>query len=412
MSTLAQLDGQLREASLETAALLGLLCQFISRFVVLSQEQLITLALFVMETYVYQLFDCAPYLHITSAEKQCGKTKLLEVLELLVAYPWLTGRVTPAALVRKIERDHPILLLDETDAAFGGDKTYSETLRGVLNQGHRRGVKVSLCIPSGKDFQLADFDVFGPKVIAGIGKLPDTVADRSIPIHLKRKKPEESTEKFRQKLVKAETESLRARLAEWAQMQEDSMLGERTPDLPEALSDRQQDIAEPLIVIAEMAGEGWAQTAKAALVRLFGGSAAGDDSTGVRLLADIQRIFDDTGADRLSSRELVRRLTAIEGAPWEDINHGKPLNPTGLARMLRKYEIEPRNLRTGESVTKGYLRKTFEDAWARYLRPAPSHDAPGDATPLQPKPLLAQSRPAQPLQARHVADTECVEAPQ
>jgi len=39
----------------------------------------------------------------------------------------------------EIDADRPALLLDESDAAFGGEKEYAEALRGVLNTGHRRG---------------------------------------------------------------------------------------------------------------------------------------------------------------------------------------------------------------------------------------------------------------------------------
>ena len=75
------------------------------------------------------------YLSVTSPEKRSGKTRLLEVLRLLVANPWLTGGTTKAALVRKVDKDSPTLLLDESDAAFSGDREYSEALRGVLNNG-------------------------------------------------------------------------------------------------------------------------------------------------------------------------------------------------------------------------------------------------------------------------------------
>jgi hypothetical protein len=53
------------------------------------------------------------------------------------------------------------------------------------------------------------FDVYGPKVIAGAGELPSTVADRSIPIRLRRRKPEESVERFRLRQARAEARAIR-----------------------------------------------------------------------------------------------------------------------------------------------------------------------------------------------------------
>jgi len=57
--------------------------------------------------------------------------------------PWRTGRVTSAALARKVESDCPTLLLDEWDATARGGPEFSETLRGILNSGQRRNGKVS-----------------------------------------------------------------------------------------------------------------------------------------------------------------------------------------------------------------------------------------------------------------------------
>ena len=97
-----------------------------------------------------------------------GKTRLLEVLELIVAKPWYTARVTAAVLVRKIDSAMPTLLLDETDAAFKGEPEYAEALRGILNSGHRRGAVASLCVGKGAVIETKDFRTFCPKALAGI----------------------------------------------------------------------------------------------------------------------------------------------------------------------------------------------------------------------------------------------------
>src|SRR5258708_6220867 len=69
---------------------------FIRRFVSLTESQARVVAAWAIHTHVIEAADATPYLAITSAEKQSGKTTLLEVLELLAANPWLTGRVTAA----------------------------------------------------------------------------------------------------------------------------------------------------------------------------------------------------------------------------------------------------------------------------------------------------------------------------
>ena len=163
---------------------------FIRRFVAVSEDQALLIALWIVHTHALDAADTTAYLNIWSAEKRSGKTRLLEVLSLLVARAWFTGRVTSAVLVRKVAAEMPTLLLDESDAAFKGDREYAETLRGVLNAGFRRGGVASLC-RAGANLTYEDFPVFSAKAIAGIGRLPDTVADRSIPIELRRRRPSE-----------------------------------------------------------------------------------------------------------------------------------------------------------------------------------------------------------------------------
>lgn len=365
----------------ESAAMLEDLRHFIRRFLVMSDAQAVALCLFILYTYAAEQFECAPYLQVTSAEKRSGKSRLLEVLELLVNRPWLTSRTSAAALVRKLHEARPTLLLDESDAAFRGDKEYSEALRGVLNAGHRKGGKASLCLGRGCDVKVIDLCVFGPKVIAGIGRLPDTVADRAIPIQLHRKRPGEKVERFRPRLIASAAFDLRARLAQWATEDRLEILRSDFPELPEALSDRQQDVSEPLLAVADLAGSEWGKAGRRALTDLFGCTAAADESLGVKLLSDIRVVFDNR--DRLSSKDLVSGLIEMEGSPWAELNHGREITPNTVARLLRKFDIAPRTTREGQNTFKGYLRDSFQDAWARYLCSDSSTCADPDVTPSQ-----------------------------
>jgi hypothetical protein len=101
---------------------------FVRRFVVMTTAQADATALWVAHTHTFGAAEQTPYLSISSAEKRSGKTRKLEVLELLVARPWLTGRVTAAVLARKVDAETPTLLLDESDVAFKGEKEYAESL--------------------------------------------------------------------------------------------------------------------------------------------------------------------------------------------------------------------------------------------------------------------------------------------
>jgi hypothetical protein len=138
LQVFARSDDEL-ERGFDGAELLKELSYFIRRFVWLTDAQATVLALWVIHTHALAAADLTPYLSIASAEKQSGKTRLLEVLKLCVANPWFTGRTSAAALVRKIASDTPTLLLDETDATFKQNQEYTEALRGILNSGYARG---------------------------------------------------------------------------------------------------------------------------------------------------------------------------------------------------------------------------------------------------------------------------------
>jgi hypothetical protein len=349
----------------DSISLLSDLSDFIRRFVALTRAQSDACALWVAHTHTIEATDFTPYLNINSPLPRSGKTTLLQLLKLLVANPWCTGRVTAAVLVRKTDKEHPSLLLDESDAAFQANREYAEALRGVLNTGYERDGTYSMCVQVKNDWVPKDFSTFCPKAIAGIGSLPDTVEDRSIPIRLKRKLPNQGCECFRKRKVRPEAEALRDRTAKWARGNMNA-LTDSEPQMPSKLNDRQQDVCEPLIAIADIAGYEWPERARQALIELLAVQATGEDSHGVRLLVDIHSCFEAQGTERLRSSELLDKLRGIEESPWADYWRGLPLSVSELARLLRPFEIRPRDLRFPDGVRKGYVRADFEDAWTRY----------------------------------------------
>ena len=135
-------------------------------------------------THALDASRVTPYLAISSAEAGSGKTLLLEALAMIVPRPWLTGRTTAAVLPRKVEKVCPMLLLDESDTAFRGDKDYAAALHGILNSGYKRSGTTTLCVGQGANIDFRDFSTFSPKAFAGIAKLPDTIRTRSFPIRL------------------------------------------------------------------------------------------------------------------------------------------------------------------------------------------------------------------------------------
>ena len=356
--------------NVSAAQLLADVIAFVRRLVVLrSDGQATAIALWVMHTHVFSAAEASPYLAVLSPEKRCGKTLLLRVLSSLVRHPWRVITPSEAVVYRKIERDRPTLMLDEIDTIFGPSKD-QEPLRALLNAGNEPDTVVSRCGGANRD-QLQDFAVFCPKVLAGIGKLPDTLADRSIPIRLARKAPHEVTERYRRRVVEPQADALRERLERWAEANVD-VLQAIEPHLPDSIDDRAADGWEPLLAIADLAGGEWSERARRAAVELSGAGEPEDDTPGVRLLADIRSAFAD--ADRLTTADLLAALGALDESPWSSWGASRKmpgLTARDLGNLLRPYGVHSRTIwRPGDETAKGYLREQFEDAWARYV-PSP-----------------------------------------
>ncbi len=361
----------------DLAAMLEDARAYIRQYVVLSDAQADTVTLWVAHTHAFDAAEATPYLSVTSAEKKSGKTRLLEVLVLIVSRPWLTGRVTPAALYRRIHVEHPTLLLDESDSAFRSGEEYAESLRGILNTGHRQGGATTVCVGQGANMTYGVFSTFSAKAIAGIGRLPDTVEDRAISIVLKRKAPGEKAARFRWRTAGEEAAPLKERLEAWGSASVET-LAEARPDIPLALDDRAADGWEVLLAIADAAGGDWSRRARAAALALSVGDAREDESLGVLLLSNIRDIYTERGVDRLTCSALAKALVGLEEAPWADIpgTRGKALDTRRLGWRLKRFQIKSRTIRLEDgSTAKGYMVEQFEDEWARYL-PCPTLEKP------------------------------------
>ncbi len=291
------------------------------------------------------------------------------MLETIVHNPWRTDRVSAAVLVRKIDAEHPTLLLDESDAALNKGTDYSEALLGLLNSGYRRGGKSSICVGHGASAACRDFSTFAAKAIAGIGRLPDTLADRSIPIMLRRRMVSEPVQRWRERDSRAEAAPIADRLARWARCALPSLRTAR-PTLPDRLDDRAADVWEPLLAIADSAGANWGVRARQGAEALRG--AAEDTDIVVELLRDIHEVLRTHPGDVIATSVLLDRLVEAEERPWSEWRRGHPLTARGLACLLEPLGVHPDRCDTPSGRLRGYRRDAFRDAIARYLPPQAS----------------------------------------
>jgi hypothetical protein len=357
---------------IDLAALLDDVRAFCSRFVAYPDEHTRAAhTLWIAHTHCMDAWDSTPRIAFLSPEPGSGKTRAIEVTELLVPSPVLAVNVTAAYLFRKVgdPAGRSTILFDEIDTVFGPKAKENEDIRGLLNAGHRKGAVAGRCVVKGKTILTEEIPAYCAVALAGLGGLPDTLLSRSVIIRMKRRAPDEVIEPFRRRLHEVEGYRLRDKLANWGAAATEA-LQDAWPELPESVTDRNADIWESLIAIADLAGHAWPGRARGSAVALVAASMAGTPSLGVRLLADIRTAFGDDEA--MPAADLLSALHRVEESPWGDLR-GKPLDSRGLSTRLGGYGIKSHDVRIGErsdnKVVKGYRRQDFHDAWVRYLTP-------------------------------------------
>ena len=127
-------------------------------------------ALWVIHTHLMDKWDSTPRLAFLSAEPASGKTRALEVTELLVPNAVCAVNVSPAYLFRKVgSGEGATILFDEIDTVFGPKARENEELRGLLNAGHRRGAVTGRCVVRGKEIFTEEIPAYAPVALAGLG---------------------------------------------------------------------------------------------------------------------------------------------------------------------------------------------------------------------------------------------------
>lgn len=366
------------------------LADFIGSFVAFpSPEARDALALWVAHCHAIDAAATTPRLSIRSPEKQSGKTRLIEVLDLVVPRSIFAVNLSVPVLFRSIGDPPPTVLWDEADALFRGRMDPGrEDLRALLNSGYRRGATVRRMVGEGKRMKVETFQVFAPVALAGIGNLPDTLNDRSIVVELRRRLADERVRAFRRRLVEQESASIRERVNAWA-TDHLAELERARPVMPVGLSDRAADLWEPLLAIADAAGGTWPDRARKSADALAQAGRDADGSSGVKLLSDLRDVFAARrDSYHLPTAELVETLTSLEESPWGDLR-GRPLDARGLARRLRPFGIRPQQQRYPGGVNvRSYLRADLEEAWARYCPSPPGKTATTATTATEAAPEL------------------------
>jgi hypothetical protein len=252
-------------------------------------------------------------------------------------------------------------------------------LRGILNSGHRHDGAVLRVV--GEQLEPRLFATFSPCSVALIGELPPTLADRSIPIGLKRRRPADGNVKSFSLDDVGHLDLLARQSTRWAQDHAVEIAATK-PAMPDGIINRARDNWRVLKAIATVAGGDWPGYIDSAA--LAAQSRTGEETSQLeQLLADIKATAFPDG--EVPSADLVQHLIELEARPWAEMDGGKALTQNRLARILKPLGIGPDNVGPKTARVRGYKRDQFDEAFERYLAdpnctPAHNVDKPGTSS--------------------------------
>jgi Protein of unknown function (DUF3631) len=354
---------------------------FVRRYVVLAENAAVIVTVWIAHVYAFRAFEFTPYLAVTSATKRSGKSRLLEVVEVMLGTERCvsTANISPASLFRLIDANPGLaVLFDEIDRI---PKDKADDLWGLINSGWRLGGKAHR--QSGVRMEtLTAFSTFSPKVLCGIGRpLPDTVDDRSLAIRMERRLPSESVERLRLRKAGSQVAPIRDALAEWANDATIERLSHAEPEFPASLTnDRLMDVAEPLLAIADEAAGEWSDRVRRAVLALeeVGREIAEDELAVLALRHLFEAFVEKKVGTAIFTEDLLAHMVKLDDGPWaewwgEQVETGKIAVP---ARRLRKLldrfdKVKPTQVRIGDVTRKGYRFEPVQIAASRYLSETP-----------------------------------------
>ncbi len=163
-------------------------------------------ALYVILSYVFPVFEAVPYLHLLGLAGS-GKTTVAKIMAQLGFNGRIVVDPTEASLFRDIEQDRPLMILDEQEN-IGTRKAGQEALATILKGGYKKGLTVPRQEKRGAKWVTVNFDIFCCKVIANVYGLEDILADRAIPVIMRRIPPDLESQYRQDELTQAAVQDL------------------------------------------------------------------------------------------------------------------------------------------------------------------------------------------------------------
>jgi hypothetical protein len=355
--------------------LLDVLMAIIQKRVVMPETECVVVALWVLNSYLFDTFTHAPQLGIVAPASSCGKSTLRKVVEALARSAWHSHHATPAVVYRVIERDpRTVISLDEAENL---DWSNDSKMRAIIDAAFESDGCVHRVDSERNPFE---FRVFAPVLWALRGSasdMPIAVVSRGFVITMKKGRPEiRLSRHFSEDSDFITTRNLAEAWAASVQLDLD-------PEMPAELSrdPRLADKCRALISVADSLGRG--TEARAALIQFCAGLPNSD--IGVQALEDCKKawatkaghLFTLGASDRISKKNLVAGM--IEENPFwgswrgpRDKGQPHPLTSGELSHLLLGFGIRPKTVwpvprRPNDKSVTGYMFGQFTVAWAEHL---------------------------------------------
>ena len=335
--------------------------RFLSDYMVFSDPQFAFIgALWAFGTWIYQAWDVYPYLLITAATKQSGKTRFAELLSMLSCRGKQFSAMTPAVLFRTIGQyydDGVTVFFDEAEEL----SSESSPIRPMLNVGYRRGQTIPRVVGG----EVVEFPVYCPKAFILIGDTYDTLRDRAIRIELHRGTPRKQ---FDWSDGVNEAKNI---VAPFGQKETRELIRESVAtrvDVAFLEGGREAELWTPILSLCELIAPERVADVQRVAADLAGTKThdkthhrklaqaeedATKDTYAVRALRDLAAVIGDTPS--LCNSDAVARMRAIPTSPWRTFRDDDGLTVILLANLVNTF-VRPAVVKVRGKAIRAYRR--------------------------------------------------------
>jgi hypothetical protein len=344
---------------------------WLSRFiVVIKEEDLDILALWIVHTWLAEETYTSPRLLIDSPVPGSGKTTLLDHLGKLCNFPVQMASVSSPALLARITADGTkTILIDEADRSLDPKRPGAGDLIAILNSGYKKGGSRPVLVPkNGGGWEWSSMPTYSPVAIAGnTPLLPDDTRSRCISVRLM-PDLEGVAEESDWERLEIDADDLHEHIKEAVEPVREAVRM-AVPQLPAGCKNRHRERWKPLAKIALVAGESWVNKCNnaiqadldlAAEIAEFGERPA---SPAVTLIQDLYKVLGEEPRF-VRSTELVSDLIRINPESWSMAStYGKDLTPRRMGLILNN-SFGMYSSRSGSNA-RGWHTNQFRQVWER-----------------------------------------------